>query len=675
MALRSRRPCRPDPSRAAGFASFAVLALLGGPAPMPAQAGAVPADSGTFVLYKWQNPVGQETYRADAGVAGRSYVDSFAFVDRGQAVRLRTTLGLAPDGRPLRFTIQGRTSRISRIDTDVELTGDSVRVRVDSQARVVAAVPDGFPIGGYAPLLLQQELLRHWEARGRPATIPTLPSGAARITARGIDTVPAAQGPVALRRYRVAGLKWGFETVWCDSAGRLIAASTNDAEFSRFEAIRSGYEAGLATFVARSARDASEALAELGAGAEPAGDFALVDVTLVDGLGGPPVPHATVVVRGDRIVAAGARVAVPRGMTRIDGRGKTVLPGLWDMHAHYEQVEWGPIYLASGITTVRDVGNEFDFIPGVRDAIAAGRGVGPRLLLAGLVDGPEGIGVDRVADSLDAARVVRRFHAAGFRQIKVYSSLSRDALRQVAQVAHGLGMTVTGHVPEGLTALDAIAAGMDQINHVGYVADVMRSAAPDGTPAPFDPGSAESRRTLEVLRAHGTVVDPTVALYELLLHPRARPVAAFEPGSTRLPTELQGPLAFPGVPPEQAAASERELAEMLRVILALHEAGVPIVAGSDQGIPGYTLHREVELYVAAGFTPMAAIQAATLVPAQVMGLDAESGSITPWKRADLLVVEGNPLEDIRALRRVYLTVAAGRRFRPAPLWESVGFRP
>ena len=114
---------------------------------------------------------------------------------------------------------------------------------------------------------------------------------------------------------------------------------------------------------------------------------------------------------------------------------------------------------------------------------------------------------------------------------------------------------------------------------------------------------------------------------------------------------------------------------MLRVILALHEAGVPIVAGSDQGIPGYTLHREVELYVAAGFTPMAAIQAATLVPARVMGLDAESGSITPGKRADLLVVEGNPLEDIRALRRVYLTVAAGRRFRPAPLWESVGFRP
>jgi imidazolonepropionase-like amidohydrolase len=134
-------------------------------------------------------------------------------------------------------------------------------------------------------------------------------------------------------------------------------------------------------------------------------------------------------------------------------------------------------------------------------------------------------------------------------------------------------------------------------------------------------------------------------------------------------------LTHTGVPPEQAAAAARRFAELRAIVGALHKAGVPIVAGTDLAVPGYSLHRELELYVQAGFTPMEAIQAATLVPARVMGMERDVGSIQPGLRADVLVVEGDPLANISALRQVRLVIAQGRQFHPAPLWRSVGFTP
>ena len=201
--------------------------------------------------------------------------------------------------------------------------------------------------------------------------------------------------------------------------------------------------------------------------------LAIVGGTLIDGTGAAPVPDSAILIEKGRIVAAGPRstVKIPHGFTKIDARGKTILPGLWDMHAHFEQVEWGPIYLAAGATTVRDVGNEFEFITAVRDAIANGRGLGPRMLLAGVVDGsgPLALGVERVDTPEEAKMWVDRYHDAGFQQMKIYSSVKLEELKDVTAEAHRLGMTVTGHIPEGLNAYQGVDAGMDQINHVDYV--------------------------------------------------------------------------------------------------------------------------------------------------------------------------------------------------------------
>jgi len=210
--------------------------------------------------------------------------------------------------------------------------------------------------------------------------------------------------------------------------------------------------------------------------------LALVGGTLIDGTGAPAIGDAAVIVRGGRIVAAGprAKVRVPHGARIINTTGATMLPGLWDMHTHYAQAEWGPIYLAAGVTTVRDVGNQLDFLLGARQAIASGRGIGPRLLAAGIIDGdaPNAMGVARAGTPQQGVEWVRRYHAAGLEQIKIYGSVAPEVLQAITAEAHAQKMTVTGHVPRGLDGYQGVAAGMDQINHVQFVLRMMRAATP-----------------------------------------------------------------------------------------------------------------------------------------------------------------------------------------------------
>lgn len=660
--------------------SLAALLALARPAPLRAQADSA-VETGAFRLHKFKQPIGEEHYRIARDTSGLTLADSFAFTDRGRRVALEASLEAAADLAPRRFAIRGMTSRWTTADVQVDVRGDTARVRSDSTTTELPVGRPVFTVTGYAPIALQQELVRYWDAHGRPDSLATLPGGLVRIADHGLDTVTAGGRRVALRRLDIAGLIWGRETLWFDGED-LAAAITTDAEFDHFEALRDEYEGSLDWFVTRAAEDAASALAAAAAPAEDpdSGAFALVGATLIDGTGRPPVRDAVVVVRGGKIAEAGprSRVRVPPDAAVVDVAGKTVLPGLWDMHAHFEQVEWGPIYLAAGVTTARDVGNEFEFIRTVRDAIASGRAIGPRLLLAGLIDGPGplGWGANLAATPEDAVRLVDRYHDAGFRQIKIYSSVRLPVIRAITREAHRLGMSVTGHIPEGLDAYQGVSAGMDQINHVQYVYDIMRPPArADGTRPPLDLASPRARRAIAFLKAHHTVVDATLAVEEWILHPAREPFAGLEPGVLKVAPELRAQLTHSGAPPAREAASVERLRDLERIVGALHRAGIPIVAGTDQTVPGYSLHRELELYVAAGFTPMEAIQAATLVPAKVMHLDREVGTVAAGKRADLIVVDGDPLARITDLRRVRLVVADGRRYDPARLWRSVGFTP
>jgi hypothetical protein len=517
-------------------------------------------------------------------------IDSaFEFTDRGTKVPLKAQLRCADDYTPSSFTISGSTARSSRIDIGITINGLSATVRDGKDSHEAEAPHIFFTVAGYAPAALQEAMMRYWQKHGKPARLATLPSGTVEITDHGTDIFTAGTNRFRLRRYTVQGLVWGVETLWMDDRNRLAAVITRDAEFDHFEAVRDDYEPLLGDFIAGAARDASATLEKVSKTMKgrQTGPLAITGATLIDGLGNPPISPATVITVGGKIAAAGpaASINIPADAKRVDATGKFIIPGLWDMHAHYEQAEWGPIYLAAGVTTVRDVGNELSFITATRDAIKTGNGLGPRLLLAGVVDGdgPLALGVQRVNSAADAAAWVKRYRDAGFQQIKIYSSLKPEMVKAVCESAHALGMTVTGHIPQGMSVRDGVSAGMDQVNHIAFVLDSLVSvdlrkatmAERIDAMRSVDVNSEASRQLIDFLKQHQTVIDDTGVLYELMTTAADEPAETKEPGIANVAPELQE--QFRGMGSQGDALEYRKLmwTKALELIGALHKDGGP----------------------------------------------------------------------------------------------------
>jgi imidazolonepropionase-like amidohydrolase len=627
-----------------------------------------PVETGVLRLHYLRLPIGTERYEVARDGASLALRSDFDYTDRGGRVRLATTLRLKPDLTPEQLTTAGKTYRFVTLDTAVDVGAGRASVRDGRQTSEVALPDRFFTVTGYAPFAVQMMLVRYWKTHGRPevlSTVPGAPTNAVRIEAAGEDTVTIGGKPIRLERYLVSGVAWGHESVWLDVQDRLAAVATWACGLA-FEAVREEYAAGLESLLSVAVKDQIAVLGRLSHGLAPLarGLVALVGARLVDGTGSAPTDDAAVVVDDGRIVAAGprARVSVPTGARVIDVHGQTLLPGLFDAHTHVAHAEWGPVYLAAGVTTIRDMGGELEFVKAFRDALEAGPGVGPRLVAAGLVDGggPDAFGAVAARTPDEAHTVVARYHDAGFPQIKLYGLLQPPVVAALAREAHRLGMTVTGHVPAKMTLREAVDAGMDQIAHL---------------PIDGEADAPEVRELIAFLKERGTVVDPTQSWNELLGRSPDTPIATFQPGFPKVPYPVRALFEHAGGDDVDPAAARKRLDRSLGVVRALRAAGVPIVAGTDEGIPGHSLHREIELYVEAGLTPMQAIEAATAAPARALGLEKEVGTIAPGKRADIVVVDGDPLARIADIRKVRLVMTRGTLYDAASLWKQVGFEP
>jgi imidazolonepropionase-like amidohydrolase len=598
-----------------------------------------------LALFLLGHRVGVEEYTQTADALAAH----FEYLDRATKVALDASLTFKPDFTPRSFESHGRTYRLFPVDVSIP----------DASGR-----RPSFTLEGMAPISAQALLIRYWVAHGRPDTMSIEPShDVVRIVERGKDENVNGTPP-GLRHFTIDGVVWGREDVWLDAQDMSVAIALTTAGVMAFEAYAPKYEALAPSWrrMHQPAQFAQFQREQREVQPKVSDDFALVGGRIVDATGGPIIERGTIVVRAGRIDRLGAQdtVVVPRGMTTIDVTGRTVLPGLWDMHAHVGQPEWGPVYLASGVTTARDMGGEFDVVTGLRDAW--GRTLlGPRLLLAGLVDGPGpgSFGHVTAADPAEGVAVVRKYKAAGFQQMKLYSLLDRATVTAIVEAAHARGMTVTGHIPNGLTLREAIEIGMDNVAHLA-----VRGM----------PGSEEQKQTIAFLKERGTVIDPTVSWNELLGRTAQTHIGTLIPRIQHVSGPLSRMLAAANGGSVTAVQARDRLDRSLQTIKALHDAGVPIVAGTDKGVPGVSLAREIELYVEAGLSPIEAIRAATAVPAKVMGLAADSGTLAPGLRADLIVVEGNPLRRIADIENVTLVSADGRLYDVAPLWKAGAFR-
>ncbi len=328
------------------------LPVLAAAASAWAEDGGPIVESEAFRLHLYKRPTGRETYEIRCDGDGLILKASYENTDRGVKEPLEATLRLRGDQTPQSFAVKGRTSRFTRIDSEVQVEGRTATVREGTKT-AERPVPDRFFFaGGFAPVSVEMMLIRDWERRHVAGTLETLPSGSVTIEKRGRDTIEVAGKRVELDRYSVGRVVWGRETLWVDSDRKLAAAITVDAEYNRFEAIREDFETALPIFVARAAEDGMAVLAQLADHFSPKRPrpLAIVGATLIDGTGAEPVEGSVVIIEGDRIAAAGsrARVTVPGGAQVLEAHGLALLPGLWEMHAHFTQVEWGPIYLPPG---------------------------------------------------------------------------------------------------------------------------------------------------------------------------------------------------------------------------------------------------------------------------------------------------------------------------------------
>jgi imidazolonepropionase-like amidohydrolase len=627
-----------------------------------------PAPRATFRLLFIGHDIGQEV---DTWTGGGRHLDAvFHFDDRGTAIDLTGSLDLGEKGDPTHLVVKGKNYRLFTSDSDVTVANGRAHVRdLKAERDLTLGEKPFFAIDNYAPIGVQQALIRYWLAHERPAEINAAPSGPVRIAGRGTVNMDAAAGTGAGFRAEflsIDGVVWGTETALIDSSTGDLIALTTWAGALPFQAVREGRQGLLAGVMAHAVQQRIDDLKALTA-VTPVMQrdaFALIGARVVTGLDQAPLDSATIVVRDGRIAAIGpaASTAVPRGVPQVDARGKTIVPGLWDMHAHASQIDWAPAYLASGVTTIRDMGGEEHFLIAIRDAIASGTAIGPRYVLAGLVDGPgpRAFGAVTAATPAEGRAVVRQYHDEGFEQIKIYSLVAPDVVAAIVAEAHSLGMTVTGHVPNGMTAQSVVETGFDSIAHMQ-----LRGES----------GSDASRQQIAFFRAHGTVMDPTESWNELSGHPASVALGDILPGVERLPAPLTRMFASMSWGAGDPAAYRTRLRATLALLKDAVDAGVLVVAGTDKGVPGLSLQREIELYVEGGMTPLQAIQTATIMPARAMKLDKDLGTIEVGKRADLLVLDRNPLENIAAIRSARWVAANGRLYDCDMLWREAGFGP
>lgn len=428
--------------------------------------------------------------------------------------------------------------------------------------------------------------------------------------------------------------------------------------------------------------------------------IAFTNVTVIDMAGSAPKTLMTVMIQGNRIVAVGetGRTIVPKNATVIDARGKFLIPGLWDMHVHTHNTDFLSLYVANGVTGVRDM-----FHPNLakihqwKHQIETGELVGPRIVASGkIVDGPKPIWPDSIAvgNAAEGRQAVTQLKHDGADFVKVYTGLPRDAYFAIADEAKKQGMPFAGHVPLSISAVEASDAGQKSIEHLtGVLLSCSRDEAAIRTE--LDKAAAESQSTASMIATLSALNVKAVQSYDTgksaALFARFKKngtwqcptltvlrVTAFldDPGFTNDPRlkymypylraywNPKNDFRFKGRSAKDIENSKKLYARDLEVTRAMHNAGVEFLAGTDTPnpycFPGFGLHDELALLVEAGFTPMEALQTATINPARYLGRENELGTIEVGKLADLVLLDADPLADIHNTRTINAVVADGR---------------
>jgi imidazolonepropionase-like amidohydrolase len=514
-------------------------------------------------------------------------------------------------------------------------------------------------------------------------TLALLPAGEASIRRLGDATVKSQH----VTCYAITGFDFVPSPVWLDDHNELFANVSPWASLIR---------EGMGREVAQQLIDKQQAWSDASAVARAAqlthhpkgGAIVITNARLFDSHTLTTTPNTTIVIRGNRIESVGSG-DIPDA-EHIDAHGRTVLPGLWDMHVHTSPEE-GILNVANGVTSARDLGNDVDAIVAARKKFDDNTLIGPRLVLAALIDGtsPFTGPTKLIVNSEDDFRkVLDRVVPLGFEQTKIYSSIKPELVPFIARESHARGLRVSGHIPAGMFADDAVRAGYDEIQHTNFLLlNFMRDVTETRNPQRFtavaqrgatiDLDSPEVHAFVALLKEHKTVSDPTLAVFENMFTARKGTISpTWAAIADRLPAQIRRGLLGGGLPvPEGMDQRYRDsYAKMLALVKLLHDNGITIVAGTDT-LAGFSLHRELELYVQAGIPAPEVLRIATLGAATVMHRDDRLGSVEKGKLADLILVDGDPATNISDIRKITTVIKDGLVFDVAELDREIGVKP
>lgn len=620
----------------------------------------------------------------------------FVFKDNGRGPELKEEFTLAKDGTYTAYRVQGQSTYGAAVDETFERNGNKVRWKSTSDK----GEQDVFGGALYSPLGGTPEGLSVAIAaltKRSDGKLPLIPSGT--LTMRKLVDSEVEKDGVKRKVQLLALTGVGFTPnfVWAttDETPRLFAMIYPGF----FQLVEDGWEKNAAELEKQQkAAEQNLLIAMQQRLAHPlAGSTLIRNARVFDSERATLGPASDVLIDNGRIidVADAGKTDLDKSRRKaertIDAGGRVLLPGLFDMHAHFGAWDGG-LHIATGITSIRDMANDNATLQQYIADEHRGTLLAPRIVPAGFIEGESPMSARNgfvVKDLAEAKKAIDWYAEHGYPQIKVYNSFPKAILPETTAYAHSKGLRVSGHVPVFLRAQDVVEQGYDEIQHINQVLlnflvtdktdtrTLERFQLPADKVAGLDFDSKPVQDFIALLVKHRTAIDPTLTTFDFIRQKDGDLSQAYAAVAEHMPPDvrrsfLQGSMKIP----DEATAQlhEKSYAKMIDFVGRMYKAGVPIVAGTD-ALPGFTLQRELELYVQAGLTPAQVLQIATLNGAKYSRVLEDRGVIKPGWRADLILVDGDPTKNISDIRNVALVIKGDQAYYPSEIFEALGVKP
>ncbi len=625
--------------------------------------------------------------RADDGGV---HVD-FVFKDNGRGPELKEDYTLAADGTFATYAVKGTSTFGAPVDETFRVENGVAHWKSTSDEGE-QPVSDGaayWALGGtpQSTAAVVAALLARSDGR-----LPLIPGGT--LSATPVAKIALArdgrQQPVQLLRVTGVGFTPAFVWMTADASPRFFALVVPGF----LQLIEEGWEADADRLQDRQKQAEADALTELrDTLAHPLRGTTLIrNARVFDSESATLGPASDLLIANGRIVSiSGANQEKAAVEQTIDAGGRVLTPGLFDMHGHTSAWQGG-LHLAAGVTTVRDMGNDNATLQQLIADEREGRVLSPSIVPAGFIEGESPMSARNgfvISDFDGAKRAIDWYAIHGYPQIKIYNSFPKDILRETVAYAHSRDLRVSGHIPVFLRAQDALDAGYDEIQHINQVLlnflvkddtdtrTLERFYLPAREVAGMDFDAKPVQDFIARLARDQIAIDPTLATFDFIRQRPGELSQAYAAVADHLPPDVRRGLktAEFDIPDDATAARYRKSYDkMVEFVGRMYRAGVPILAGTD-ATPGFTLQRELALYVQAGMTPSQALQIATLNAAKYSRTLNDRGTVAVGKRADLVLFDGDPTVDIGDLRRVALVIKNGEAYYPAEIDRALGIEP